>query len=55
MNESNNLEAIQHKLDGAIQYIFDEIEKSKQKLEKQLQTLLDFQQQLNDFLNCKDL
>ena len=37
------------------QTIFDEIEKSKQKLEKQLQALLDFQQQLNDYLNCKDL
>lgn len=38
-----------------IQYIFDEIEKSKQKLEKQLQALLDFQQQLNDYLIGKDL
>lgn len=38
-----------------VQYIFDEIEKSKQKLEKQLQALLDFQQQLNDYLIGKDL
>lgn len=38
-----------------IQCLFDEIEKSKQKLENQLQALLDFQQQLKDYLNCKDL
>lgn len=38
-----------------IQTIFDEIEKSKQKLEKQLQALIDFQQQLIDYLNCKNL
>ncbi len=38
-----------------VQYIFDEIEKSKQKLEKQLQALLIFQQQLNDYLIGKDL
>ena len=39
----------------SIQYIFDEIEKYKQKLENQLQALLDFQQQLNDYLIGKDL
>lgn len=38
-----------------VQYIFDEIEKSKQKLKKQLQALLVFQQQLNDYLIGKDL
>lgn len=38
-----------------VQYIFDEIEKSKQKLEKQLQALLVFQQQLKDYLIGKDL
>lgn len=38
-----------------IQTIFEEIEKSKQKLENQLQALLDFQQQLNDYLIGKDL
>lgn len=37
------------------QNILDEIEKTKEKLEKQLQALIIFQQQLKDFLNCKDL
>ncbi len=39
----------------AFQNVFDAIEKYKEKLEKQLQALLIFQQQLKDFLNCKDL
>lgn len=47
MNELNNLDAIQN--------ILDDIEKTKEKLENQLQALLIFQQQLKDFLNCKDL
>lgn len=29
--------------------------KTKEKLENQLQALLDFQQQLKDFLSCKEL
>lgn len=39
----------------AFQNILDDIEKTKEKLENQLQALLDFQQQLIDYLNCKDL
>lgn len=37
------------------QNILDDIEKAKKKLKKQLQALIVFQQQLKDFLNCKDL
>lgn len=47
MNESNNIEAIQN--------ILDDIEKTKEKLENQLKALIIFQQQLKDFLSCKDL
>lgn len=47
MNEPNNFEAFQN--------ILNEIEKTKEKLENQLKALLDFQQQLKDFLSCKDL
>lgn len=39
----------------AFQNILDDFEKTKEKLENQLQALLDFQQQLIDYLNCKDL
>lgn len=37
------------------QNILDDIEKAKKKLKKQLQALIVFQQQLKDFLSCKDL
>lgn len=39
----------------AFQNILNDIEKTKEKLENQLQALLDFQQQLIDYLNCKNL
>lgn len=47
MNESNNIDAFQN--------ILNEIEKTKEKLENQLKALLDFKQQLIDYLSCKDL
>ena len=39
----------------AFQNILNEIEKTKEKLENQLKALIIFQQQLKDFLSCKDL
>lgn len=47
MNEPNNFENFQN--------ILNEIEKTKEKLVNQLKALIIFQQQLKDFLNCKDL
>lgn len=52
MNESNNFEAIQYKLDGAIQYIksFEYRDISKQQLERDLEALERFKRALSEFL-----
>ena len=52
MNESNNIDAIQYKLDGAIQYIksFEHRDISKQQLERDLEALERFKKALSEFL-----
>lgn len=52
MNESNNFDAIQYKLDGAIQYIksFEHRDISKQQLERDLEALERFKTALEETL-----
>lgn len=52
MNEPNNFEDFQHRLDGAIQYIktFEHRDISKQQLERDLEALEHFKTALNEFL-----
>ena len=52
MSKLNNIEAIQYKLDGAIQYIksFEHRDISKQQLERDLEALERFKTALSEFL-----